>query len=110
MKTIPAPSEGPGPSPLLRTLHEVEAVLRKAVADDEGPLSLAEIGRRMPAKSVRHGTIRACVDELNRLHLVTEDRRGGVMWTLHADPRFSEHKDLLKVGTASVRDGRLPEA
>ena len=97
MKTIPAPSEGPGPSPLLRTLHEVEAVLRKAVADDEGPLSLAEIGRRMPAKSVRHGTIRACVNELNRLHLVTEDRRRGVMWTLHEDPKFWDHKGLLKV-------------
>ena len=97
MKTIPPPKEIEGPSPLLRTLHELEAVLRRAAADDEGPLSLAEIARRMHAKSVRHATIRACVDELTRLHLVTEDARRGVMWTLHEDPKFWDRKDLLKI-------------
>ena len=82
---------------MLRTLHEVEVLLRKAVAEDEGPLSLAEIGRRMRAKSVRHTTIRACVEELKRLDLVTEDHRRGVMWTLHEDPKFWSRKSLSKL-------------
>jgi len=97
MTTIPPPGEIRGPSPLLRTLHEVEVLLRKAVAEDEGALRLAEIERRMHAKSVRHATIRACVDELKRLHLVTEDPRRGVMWTLHEDPKFWVRKGLMKL-------------
>lgn len=97
MNTIPPPKEIEGSSPLLRTLHEVEILLRKAVGEDEGPLSLAEIERRMHAKSVRHATIRACVDELKRLHLVTEDPRRGVMWTLHEDPKFWSRKRLVKL-------------
>lgn len=72
-------------------------MLRKAVAEDEGALRLAEIERRMHAKSVRHATIRACVDELKRLHLVTEDPRRGVMWTLHEDPKFWSRKGLMKL-------------
>ncbi len=97
MTTIPPPREIGPPSPLLRTLHEVEILLRKAVAEDEGPLSLAEIERRMHAKSVRHATIRACVDELKRLDLVTEDPRRGVMWTLHEDPKFWSREGLLRL-------------
>ncbi len=92
MTTIPLPRDVKGPSPVLRTLHEVEVLLRKAIANEEGPLSLAEIKRRMHAKSVRHSTIRACVDELKRLHLVTEDPRRGVMWTFHEDPKFWPRK------------------
>ncbi len=97
MTSIPLPREVKGPSPVLRTLHEVEVLLRKAVANDEDPLSLAEIERRMQAKSVRHATIRACVDELKRLHLVTEDPRRGVMWTFHEDPGFWSRKGLRKL-------------
>jgi len=97
MATIPAPKEVDGPSPTLRTLHEVEKLLRKAVANDEDPLSLAEIERRMHAKSVRHSTIRACVDELKRLHFVTEDPRRGVLWTFHEDPEFWSLKGLRKL-------------
>lgn len=88
MSPIAAPGRIEGHVPRLDTLHEVERILRKAHADDEGPLSLAEIERRMAAKAVRHQTVRACVDELVRLHLVTEDPRRGVMWTLHEDPEF----------------------
>lgn len=88
MSPIAPPKPAEGPSPLLRTVHEVERILRAAAARDEGPLSLAEIGRRMEAKSVRHATVRACVEELKRFHLVTEDHRRGVMWTLHEDPAF----------------------
>lgn len=80
------------PSPRLRTLHEVEAILRTAASKDEGPLHLAEIKRRMRAKSVRHSTVRVCIDELTRLHLVTEDPHRGVMWTLHEDPQFWSRK------------------
>ena len=97
MTTLPLPRDVKGHSPVLRTLHEVEVLLRKAMANDEGPLSLAEIERRMHAKSVRHATIRACVDELKRLHLVTEDPRRGVMWTFHDDPKFWSRKGLRKL-------------
>jgi len=97
MSTIALPQPMRGPSPLLRTLHEVELLLRKAAADDTGPISLAEIKRRMHAKSVRHATVRACVNELARLGLVTEDPRRGVMWTLHEDPRFWSKKGLTRL-------------
>ncbi len=52
-----------------------------AAASDEGPVSLAEVGRRLPAKRVRHETVRACVDELKLLGFVSEGSKG-VMWTL----------------------------
>lgn len=86
-----------GPFPLLTTVHQVEAILRKAAADDEGPLRLAEIKRRMRAKSVRRSTIRGCVEELKRFHLVTEDPKRGVLWTLHEDPAFWNRKGLLRI-------------
>lgn len=69
------------PSPRLATVHAVARVLKEAARADEGPLSLAEIGRRLPAKRVRHETVRACVDELKLLGFVTEGSKG-VMWTL----------------------------
>ena len=94
MSTIAPPEPTEGPSPRLRTVHRIERILREAAARDEGPLSLAEIGRRMEAKSVRHATVRACVDELKRFHLVTEDPKRGVMWTLHEDPTFWSKKGL----------------
>lgn len=97
MSTILPAAELPGPSPVLRTLHEVESVLRTAAARDEGALSLAEIKRRMHSKSIRHATVRSCVEELKRLHLVTEDPRRGVMWTLHEDPAFWSRKDLVRL-------------
>ena len=97
MAIILPPQELPGPSPVLRTFHEVEALLRTAAARDEGPLSLAEIKRRMHSKSVRHATVRACVEELKRLHLVTEDPRRGVLWTLHEDPAFWSGKGLVRI-------------
>lgn len=97
MSIIAPPEPTEGPSPRLRTVHEVERILRKAVANDEGPLSIAEIGRRMEAKSVRHATVRACVEELKRFHLATEDPRRGVMWTLHEDPHFWKRRGLVKL-------------
>lgn len=95
--SVSPPVDNEGPSPLLSTLHEVERILRESAARDEGPLSLAEIGRRMTAKSVRHATVRACVDELARFHLVTHDLRHGVMWTLYEDDSFWSSQGLLSL-------------
>lgn len=97
MGTIAPPRSNDGPSPTLDTLHEVEHILRAAQAQDEGPLSLAEIERRMDAKSVRHATLRGCIDELKRFQLVTEDPQEGVMWTLHEDPSFWADEDTLSL-------------
>jgi hypothetical protein len=97
MAGILPPRSTRAPSPRLVTVHEVEEILRRAAADDEGPLRLAEIKRRMRAKSVRHATVRACVEEMKRLHLVTEDPTRGVMWTLHEDPRFWSRRGLRKL-------------
>ena len=94
---VTPPREVRGPSPLLRTVHEVETILRAAAANDEGPLRLAEIKRRLAARSVRHTTVRACIEELKRFNLVAEDARRGVMWVLHEDPAFWSKKGLLKL-------------
>lgn len=75
------PATEPSPSPRMSTVHAVAAILKEAAGRDEVPLSLAEIGRRLPAKRVRHETLRACVDELQLLGFVTEGSKG-VMWTL----------------------------
>lgn len=53
-------------NPRLSTLLEVEGILVENLKHWEGPLSYAEIGRRMHAKRVRPAVIRACVQELVR--------------------------------------------
>ncbi|MGB0652032.1 MAG: hypothetical protein ACPGQL_02430 [Thermoplasmatota archaeon] len=63
---LETPRPPPDANPRLSTLLEVEAILVQNLADWEGPLSFAEIGRRMRAKSVRPAVIRACVNELVR--------------------------------------------
>lgn len=70
--------------PTMATLVEVGQILETAAG--EPPLSLAEIGRRMSAKRVRHMTVRACVDFLVQLGFVTEGSKG-VEWTYAKDPR-----------------------
>ena len=75
--------EGNGPT--LATLVEVGQILE--AAKHEPPLSLAEIGRRMEAKRVRHSTLRASVDFLARLGFVTRGSKG-VLWTHARDARF----------------------
>ncbi len=97
MSTISVPKHIDGPAPVLTTLHEIELILREAAGKDEGPLSLAEIKRRMQARSIRHFTVRTCIDELKRLRLVTEDVNRGVMWTLHEDPKFWRKNNLLRL-------------
>jgi hypothetical protein len=92
-----APKEWPGPSPLLRTVHEVERILRAAQTKDEGPLRLAEIKRRLGAKNVRHSTVRACIEDLKRFYLVAEDPKRGVMWVLNEDPSFWSAKGFVRL-------------
>lgn len=66
----------------LSTLHEIERILREA----QGPLSLNEIKRRMPAKAVRHETVRMAVDEFIRLGFVASGR-AGVIWVFEPSPQ-----------------------
>lgn len=73
--------------PTMATLVEVGQILETAAG--EPPLSLAEIGRRMSAKRVRHATVRACVDFLEALGYLTIGSKG-VQWTYNPDPRFWE--------------------
>lgn len=79
------PSSVKGAGPRLATLMEVGRILEDA--QDEAPLSLAEIGRRMRAKRVRHETLRASVDFLAQIGLVTKGSQGA-QWTHAADETF----------------------
>ncbi|MFQ5838321.1 MAG: hypothetical protein ACE5HJ_06010 [Thermoplasmata archaeon] len=69
----------------MATLVEVGRILE--AAKHEPPLTLAEIGRRMRAKRVRHSTLRATVDFLGQLGFVTAGSKG-VQWTHTRDARF----------------------
>lgn len=81
---MPPPIEGPAPT--LTTINEVEVIIRKATANAETPISLAEIKRRMKAKAVRHSTVKAAVDHLKRMACVAEDPMGrGFEWALLTD-------------------------
>jgi hypothetical protein len=77
----------------MATLVEVAHILEAARL--EPPLSLAEVGRRMDAKRVRHATVRSCVDFLEGLGYVTTGSKG-VQWTL------TRHEKLW----GAVRRGR----
>lgn len=76
---IEEPSSTDGHSPTLQTVHRIERVLREAAREGEGPLSYAEIERRLPVKSIRRSTLKTAIHELKRFHLVTEGSKG-VMW------------------------------
>lgn len=80
---LPASVEKNGPT--MAQIVEVGRVLESAAS--EPPLSLAEIGRRMSAKRVRHSTVRACVDFLARVGVVTTGSKGA-QWTYSTDARF----------------------
>jgi hypothetical protein len=87
IRPIALPPAIHGPAPRLDTVNEVETILRKAAATGQPPLSLAEIGRRMQAKAVRHHTVRTAVDALKRFNLVAEGSKG-VLWVVNDDPAF----------------------
>ena len=80
---MPESVEGNGPT--MATIVEIGRIVERARR--EPPISLAEIGRRMRAKRVRHSTIRACVDFLENLGFVTVGSKG-VEWTHSRDRRF----------------------
>lgn len=65
----------------MRTLREVEAIIRKASEDERLPLSVAEIGRRMRVKRTRPAVIWAAVNELARHGLVAVGGKG-VTWAV----------------------------
>lgn len=79
------PDSVKGEGPRMATVVEVGKVLESA--QDEPPLSLAEIERRMRAKRVRHATLRASVDFLHALGFVSLGSKG-VQWTYRADEKF----------------------
>ncbi|HEX9710031.1 MAG TPA: hypothetical protein VGB42_08725 [Candidatus Thermoplasmatota archaeon] len=83
MVELPPSVQGNGPS--MATLVEVAHILESARR--EPPLSLAEVGRRMSAKRVRHATVRACLDLLERLGSVTTGSKA-VQWTLSRDEKL----------------------
>ena len=76
-----------GPIPSLATLWEVERIMMRASEKEDDPISLAEIGRRMSAKRVRHSTVRACIDFLSRVGVVTTGSKGA-QWSFTTDARF----------------------
>lgn len=71
--------------PTMAQIVEIGRILEAAA--EEPPLSLAEIGRRMSAKRVRHSTVRACVDFLSRIGVVTTGS-SGAQWTHEPGERF----------------------
>ncbi|MEA3198607.1 MAG: hypothetical protein QOE90_35 [Thermoplasmata archaeon] len=79
------PDSVSGEGPRMATLVEVGRILEDA--QDEPPLSLAEIERRMAAKRVRHETLRASVDFLQQLGFVTRGSKGA-QWTHRDDETF----------------------
>lgn len=83
MMELPRSVRGDGPR--MATLVEIGQILERA--QDEAPLSLAEIGRRMSAKRTRHETIRASVDFLERLGFVIAGTKG-VLWTYNPSKKF----------------------
>lgn len=74
-----------GDGPRMATIVEIGRILE--AAQDGPPLTLAEIERRMPAKRVRHATLRASVDFLHKLGFVTVGSLGA-QWTHRGDEKF----------------------
>lgn len=96
MVILELPPSVKGNGPTLRTLVEIANILHDARED--APLSLAEIGRRMQAKQVRHSSIRASVDFLKQQGYLAEGSKG-VMWAHNPNPELWDNsvplKDLL---------------
>src|SRR5207247_11239280 len=68
---------------LFRSLHMVEAVLRRS----DMPLSLNRIKGLLPRK-VMHRTLRDAIEHYKRLGCVTEGSKG-VLWTMNTEDRKS---------------------
>lgn len=81
---IERPKPIKGHAPTLTTMHRIEVVLREAADAHEGPLSFAEIARRLPAAKVRPETVRVVAAEFRRLGLATWGSTGA-FWTAVPD-------------------------
>jgi hypothetical protein len=81
-------------NPTLRTLHEVETILRAAAKKHEPPLSFAEIARRMAAKAVRFDVVKTAVLELARHDLVAVGS-DGVHWAVVPESVWSRPSEPL---------------
>lgn len=93
---VQEPRRANGPSPTLATVHRIESVLRKAARRGEGPLSYAEIERRLPVKKIRRDTLKAALHELARFHLVAQGSKG-VMWVqATSDAVWNRPRESLK--------------
>ncbi|MES2154142.1 MAG: hypothetical protein V4510_03315 [bacterium] len=66
-------------NPTLRTLHEIERVLRAAARNDEPPLSLRDIRLRLRVTTHSPNVITAAIDEFVRRGVATVGPRG-VQW------------------------------
>ncbi|HYS71527.1 MAG TPA: hypothetical protein VEM95_03805 [Thermoplasmata archaeon] len=58
---------------------------------------VAEIQRRLAGRNASRAAVRACVDELKRLFLVTEDPKRGAMWTFFEEPPDWRKKRWVKI-------------
>lgn len=67
-------------NPRTTTVLEVLHVIQAEATDQAMPLSLAEIGRRMPAKKTRPEVIRVAVELLEAFGVVKRGSKG-VMYT-----------------------------
>lgn len=80
---MPVLLEKPKPlkaNPTLATFRRVQQILQ----DADGPLSFAEVARRLPAAKTRPETVKACVAELSRLGFVAVGSKG-IVWA-YASP------------------------
>jgi hypothetical protein len=84
------PPEPARANPTLATFQRVQAILEQA----EGPLSFAEIARRLPAAKTRPETVKACVMELVRLGFVAVGKKG-VLWAYASPETWSRKTERL---------------
>ncbi len=68
---------------MLSALHGIERIL----GDADGPLTLREIWKRMPAEAAARSTVRQAIEELKRRGLVVEGSEG-VVWVLNLSPEI----------------------
>ena len=81
---IPLPPFVYHEGPTLRTLHELETLLRSS----EMPMTANHIRKRLP-RTVAPRALRDAIDHYRRLGFMSEGSKG-VMWTLNTDRGFWE--------------------
>src|SRR2546427_7040884 len=84
LKQTPLPPFVYREGPTLRTLHELETILRSS----ETPKTVSHIMKRLP-RMIAATALREAIDHYRRLGFVSEGSKG-VMWTLNTDREFWE--------------------